>query len=241
MTIKAFLISGILLLTAVLTVIFFVFNGGEDELSRVSIATTEEVDFDNGTAHTADAGIAVISSNQPEQIPDIIRMSTTQVQGRTDNPDNIWQDADDTLTFGGFTITAPALDGDSIGILIIPDIGLSARVYEGDDDMALMEKGVARFRHTSAWEGHIGLSAHNINMNGTPGLFLNIHTLKEGAIIRYETALGVREYSVERIFEVDEYDWSVLSRTQENRISMVTCITGKPQLRLIVTAVEAAN
>ena len=68
-TIKAFLISGILLLAAVLTVIFFAFNGGENEESRVSITTTGEVDFDSGTAHTADAGIAVISNDRLEQIP----------------------------------------------------------------------------------------------------------------------------------------------------------------------------
>jgi len=238
---RAVIIAGVLLAAVLALVLALVFGGSEAEPPRVVMFTTEEVDFDSGAAHTADAGIAVIGGNRSEQSqPDVIRMSTTQVQGTTDNPDTIWQNDDESLTHGGFTIAVPALDGESIGILTIPDIGLSARVYEGEDNMELMEKGVARFRHTSAWEGHIGLSAHNINLNGTPGHFLHIHTLNEGAVIRYETALGVREYAVERVFSVDENDWSALSRTPENRLSLVTCITGSPQLRLVVTAVEIA-
>lgn len=243
---KAFIIISVILVLVIAFVLAFVFSSGDALPSRTAITTTTEVDFEGGAVHTADAGIAVVG--QCDAAPtllrgdltqdDVIKM-TTQVQGTTDNPDTIWQ-SDESLTHGGFTIAVPAMDGDSIGILAIPDIGVSARVYEGEDDMAMMEKGVARFRHTSAWEGHIGLSAHNINLDGTPGHFLNIHTLKEGAVIRYETALGIREYAVESVFEVDEYDWSKLSRTQENRISLVTCITGKPTSRLVVTGVEIA-
>lgn len=241
---KIYIIAGILLVIMAALVLVFALGGGESEPPRIALSTTEEIDFDSGAAHTADAGIAVIGQRDAAPTPplgnitqdDIISL-TTHMQGTTKNPDTIWQD-DDTLTYGGFTIAVPAMDGDSIGILTIPDIGVSARVYEGEDDMAMMAKGIARFRHTSAWDGHIGLSAHNINLNGSPGHFLNIHTLAEGAVIRYETALGVREYAVESVFEVDENDWSALARTQENRISLVTCITGKPTLRLIVTGIE---
>jgi len=207
-------------------------GGSEAEPPRIAISITDDVDFDSGAAvignYADDSSVAVSDITM-----------RTQMQGTTNNPDTIWH-GDENRTHGGFTIAVPALDGESIGILTIPDIGLSARVYEGEDNMETMEKGVARFRHTSAWEGHIGLSAHNINLNGTPGHFLNIHKLKEGAVIRYETALGVREYAVERVFPVAEHDWSALSRTPENRISLVTCITGSPQLRLVVTAVEIA-
>jgi len=240
---KVFIIASVVLVIIVAFVLAFVFGGGEAEPNRIEISTTEDVDFDNGAAHTADAGIAVIGSKPGQNpadnpvVPDVVRMSTTQVQGTADSPDAVWADAD-SLTHGGFTIAVPTMDGESIGLLTVPDIGLSVRVYEGENDMAMMEKGVARFRHTSAWEGHIGLSAHNINLNGTPGHFLNIHTLQNGAVIRYETALGVREYAVDNVFEVDEYDWSALARTQENRISLVTCITGKSTHRLVVTGAE---
>ena len=237
---KTILLAGGVFL-AVACVMVFAFVGGEADPPRIAINTTEEADFYSEAAsnpHTAEGGIAVVGVPAPmSEAPADIIMRTRTVS-TTDNPDTIWQDAGTAHTHGGFTIATPAMDGESIGILTIPNLGIAARVYEGEDDMAMMEKGVARFRHTSAWEGNIGLSAHNINLNGTPGYFLNIHTLEVGDIIRYETYLGLREYAVERVFSVDQYDWSALSRTQENRITLVTCITGYPELRLVVTAVE---
>ena len=38
--------------------------------------------------------------------------------------------------------------------------------------------------------------------------------------------------------EIAGDDWSYLSRTDDNRITMITCITGKPDLRLMVQARE---
>jgi len=197
-----------------------------------------EIDFQNPDiqVHTAADGIAVVGTPVSYEIigPDIVPTSNgTRI---TSDPATIWQ-ADASPTHGGFTLPVQ-MDGDSIGVLTIPDIGLSVRVYDGEDEMELMERGVAHFRHTSAWDGNVGLSAHNINLDGTPGYFLNIHTLQPGAIIRYETALGTREYRVETVKEISEMDWSWLNRTQDNRISMITCITGKPAMRLAVQAVE---
>jgi LPXTG-site transpeptidase (sortase) family protein len=130
------------------------------------------------------------------------------------------------------------MDGDSIGVLTIPDIDLSVRVYETGDDMADMERGAAHFKSTSAFDGNIGLSAHNVNFSGTPGYFYSLHTLAPGAVIQYETALGSREYAVESITEIDEMDWTPLERTEDNRITLITCITGKPTMRLCVTGTE---
>ena len=101
-----------------------------------------------------------------------------------------------------------------------------------------MERGAAHFKSTSAWMGNIGISAHNVNLNGTPGYFLNLYTLEKGDIITYETALGVREYVVDSVMEISENDWSLLDRTEDNRITLITCITGKPALRLAVVGAE---
>ena len=177
---RAVIIVSILFIVVAALVLALTFGVNEAEPPRVVMFTTEEVDFDSGAAHTADAGIAVISGQrQRDAAPtplrgaltedDSIRI-TTQMQGTTNNPDNIWHDADTTHTHGGFTIAVPAMDAESIGILTIPDIGLSARVYEGEDNMEAMEKGIARFRHTSAWEGHIGLSAHILTSTERRGI-----------------------------------------------------------------------
>ena len=68
--------------------------------------------------------------------------------------------------------------------------------------------------------------------------FRDIHKLAEGDIIRYKTALGEREYRVTEVKEISEDDWTALGRTEDNRLTLITCITGKPNMRLMVQAVE---
>ena len=178
-------------------------------------------------AHSAEDGIAVVVPAKPEEKRPALAVA---------DPADIWE-AESSPTHGGFTLPV-AMDGDSIGILTIPGIGLSVRVYESDSDMEDMERGAAHFKSTSAWMGNIGISAHNVNLNGTPGYFLNLYTLEKGDIITYETALGVREYVVDSVMEISENDWSLLDRTEDNRITLITCITGKPALRLAVVGAE---
>ena len=54
----------------------------------------------------------------------------------------------------------------------------------------------------------------------------------------YKTALGEREYKVAKVKEITEDDWSFLTRTEDNRLTLNTCITGKPNMRLMVQALE---
>ncbi len=205
-------------------------------------------------AHTAEDGIAVVNmtkatvengvgtveksySNAASYAPTPAETSSPAAPvSYTADPSTIWQN-EAAPTGGGFTMPVE-MDGGSIGILTIPDIGLSVLVYESDDAMEDMDKGAAHFKSTSAWQGNIGLSAHNINFDGSAGYFLNLYTLKAGAVIQYETALGVREYAVESVKEIAETDWSMLGRTEDNRVTLITCVKGKPALRLCVQAVE---
>lgn len=191
-------------------------------------ATGSEVDFaaPELRVHTAEDGIAVVNPATAEAAP--LRAVS--------DPAEIWQ-GDATPTHGGFTLPV-AMDDESIGILTIPDLGLSVRVYESGSEMEDMEKGAAHFKSTSAFDGNIGISAHNVNLDGTNGYFLNLHSLEKGAVIQYETALGQREYTVDTIKEIAESDWSMLGRTEDNRITLITCITGKPAMRLCVQATE---
>ena len=193
--------------------------------------TTSEVDFDNpeATFHTADEGSALIAAPRGE---------TPATTAHISHPDEIWV-KDTAHTYNNFTLPEAAqMDDESIGILTIQDIGLSVRVYESADQMEDMQKGVAHFKSTSAWDGTIGLSAHNVNLDGSAGYFLNLHKLQSGAEIQYTTALGTRDYVVESVKEIAQADWSGLGRSEDNRIVLITCITGKPTMRLMVTAKE---
>ena len=127
-----------------------------------------------------------------------------------------------------------------MGLLTIPKLDLSAPVYETDEggEMESMTKGVAHFAITSAWEGNIGLCSHNVAPAGAVAYFRDIHQLAEGDIVRYKTALGERQYTVIEVKEIMEDDWSFLGRTDDNRLTLITCITGKPNMRLMVQALE---
>ena len=125
----------------------------------------------------------------------------------------------------------------SIGLLSIPKLKLSVNVFETDDEMEAMTHGLAHFKTTSAWSGNIGVCGHNVNFDLTDGYFKNLHTLKTGDIISYNTALGSRTYTVETVAEISETDWSYLGRTEDDRITLITCISGKPTMRLVVQAI----
>ena len=43
---------------------------------------------------------------------------------------------------------------------------------------------------------------------------------------------------MEKKIEIDSYDWSCLNSTNDNRITLITCIDDKPDKRLVVQAVE---
>jgi len=140
---------------------------------------------------------------------------------------------------GNYTLPEQAQMSDgSIGVLTIPKLSLSVNVFETGDEMEAMTKGLAHFKTTSAWSGNIGLAGHNVNPNLTDGFFKDIHTLKEGDVLTYKTALGTRSYAVTTIKEIAASDWSYLGRMEENKLTLITCITGKPNSRLVVQASE---
>jgi LPXTG-site transpeptidase (sortase) family protein len=155
------------------------------------------------------------------------------------NPDEIW--TADTYA-GNHTFAEQAqMQNGSIGLLTIPKLRLSVNVYESPDNLEAMEKGVAHFPSTSAFDSNVGLSAHNQNFDGSDGYFKDLHTLEQGDIVMYKTALGERSYEVSSITTIAASDWSPLYHTDDNRLTMITCITGQQDKRLCVVAIESAS
>lgn len=122
----------------------------------------------------------------------------------------------------------------SIGTLRIPGIDLKVTAYDGDTYEA-MKKGVGHIASTSAWDGNIGLVGHN---RGSNDYFRKLKNLELGDEITYKTKLGTREYEVTFIGRISETDWSRLQYTDDNRITLITCVEDVPDKRLCVQAVE---
>lgn len=117
----------------------------------------------------------------------------------------------------------------------IPSIDLVAPISEGTSQEVMMEY-VGHFENTSIWKGNIGLAAHN---RGYPiNYFAKLKNLKEGDKIIYKTKTGTNTYLVKLITIIEDTDWSYLQETEENRITLITCVENKPDKRLCIQGIQ---
>ena len=121
-----------------------------------------------------------------------------------------------------------------LGTLRIPAIGLSVRVYEGTDSSTLM-KGAGHFKGTSIWDGNCAIAGHN---RGVRDDFGDLHTLERGDTITWTTKLGVRTYEVTSVQKVKETDTSGTAPSNENKLTLYTCVRNQRAYRWQVQAVE---
>lgn len=122
----------------------------------------------------------------------------------------------------------------SLGTLEIPAIGLTVNIVQGTDSSALA-KGAGHFEETSIWDGNVALAAHNRGVNNHFG---QIHTLEVGDVITLTTKLGTRSYEVTSVSRVSETDTSGLVSSDENIITLYTCVRDQRDLRWCVVASE---
>lgn len=117
----------------------------------------------------------------------------------------------------------------------IPVIGLNAPIAEGTTQ-EIMREYVGHFENTSYWKGNIGLAAHN---RGFPiNYFEKVKDLEIGDEIIYRTPEGEKIYEINFYKIIEDTDWSYLQETQDNRITLITCVSNKPNKRLCVQAKE---
>ena len=128
-------------------------------------------------------------------------------------------------------ITTETLNNDkSIGTIKISKINFEGQIYEGTS-LDILEKGVGHFDNSPYLDGNVCLAAHN-----TKKFWENLKILKKDDIITYESFLGTREYKVSEITEIEETDWSKLENTDENNLTLITCVKGNKPKRLCVSA-----
>lgn len=127
------------------------------------------------------------------------------------------------------------LNENIIGILEIPKIGLIAPVQEGTSEETL-KVAVGHFSESSYWTGNIALASHNRSQY--VHYFEKINELQIDDEIIYKTKFGSRAYEVYESNIIDETDWSVIENTNENKITLITCVKNAPESRLCVKARE---
>ena len=126
-------------------------------------------------------------------------------------------------------------DKDVIGILEISKIGLEGPIKEGSASEVLRNY-IGHIENTSWKNGNIGLAAHN--RGNTYSYFARINELNIGDEIRLKTNDMEKIYKVCLKEVIEETNWKYLENTNDNRVTLITCIKDKPNLRLCVQAKE---
>ena len=99
-----------------------------------------------------------------------------------------------------------------------------------------MNEYIGHFQNTSLWNGNIGLAAHN---RGYPvNYFGRIKELTIGDEVIYRCPNGERKYEVELITVISDTDWHYLQLSQENKITLITCVENRPNYRRCIQAIE---
>lgn len=120
----------------------------------------------------------------------------------------------------------------AIATLEIPSINFKDIVIEGTTQDSLAQS-IGLFEHSSILQGNVCLAGHN-----TTRFLANLKNVKQGDIIKYSSCLGNKEYQIETIKQIEETDWSMLEDTNDNRITIITCVKNQPNLRLCVQGIE---
>ena len=128
------------------------------------------------------------------------------------------------------------IPNDVIGTLEIPKINLKAQIKEGVD-LDTLKTDIGHFPNSSIWNGNIALASHNRGSN-VAHYFQDINKLEKGDLIIYKSEMGERRYKVTDILEIGSTDWSKIEDTKENKITLITCVANKPELRLCVQGEE---
>lgn len=136
--------------------------------------------------------------------------------------------SDETMTGSDSLLYA---DG-TLGMLKVPKLGLNVKVYEGENNL---EKGVGHFTDTAVFTGNVAIAGHNRGVNS---YFGGIHNLKAGDEITYTTKLGTKKYAVTSVRKINAADFSFLRETQDNRLTLITCVKNEPNFRWCVQAKE---
>lgn len=122
-----------------------------------------------------------------------------------------------------------------IGFIIIPILNLKAPIKEGTTG-DILKYSVGHFKGTGLWNGNVALASHN--GGSYAHYFSRINELKNGEEIIYITNMGERRYKVEKNKIIEETDLQILKNTEENIITLVTCVNGTRNKRQCIIGKE---
>lgn len=119
--------------------------------------------------------------------------------------------------------------------LEIPKIALVANIKEGTTKEILNEY-IGHFSETQKESGNIGLAGHNRGYK--VNYFQDLKLLKKGDEIKYRYNGKEKEYVVEKCRIIKDTEWEYLENTEDNRLTLITCVENQPEYRRCIQAIE---
>ena len=119
--------------------------------------------------------------------------------------------------------------------LKIQKINLEAKINEGTTK-EVMDEYIGHFEETPKELGNVGLAAHNRGYKNN--YFENLKKLQIGDEITYIYKGKEKNYKVSKISIIKDTDWSMLENTEENELTLITCVENEPEYRRCVKAEE---
>lgn len=117
----------------------------------------------------------------------------------------------------------------------IPKISLVANIKEGTT-RDILNQYVGHFEQTQREDGNIGLAAHNRGYK--VNYFEKLKLLEKGDEIKYQYNGTEKIYEVEKCRIIKETEWEYLENTEENMLTLITCVENEPEYRRCIQAIE---
>ena len=100
-----------------------------------------------------------------------------------------------------------------------------------------MNKYIGHFSESKKWIGNVCLAAHNRGYENN--YFSDLKKLKEEEKIYYYYENSCKEYIVVRNIIIKDTDLSYLENTEDNMLTLITCVENEPNYRRCVQAIES--
>lgn len=117
----------------------------------------------------------------------------------------------------------------------IPKISVDAPIKSGTTQ-DILATAVGHFEESKYWNGNVALAGHNRGYNCN--FFEKLKYLDIGDRIFYSTENGTREYQVVLNKIIKQTDWTYIKNTEDNRLTLITCVENMYEYRRCIQAVE---
>ena len=165
----------------------------------------------------------------------LIQMFSSQYKIQTEINQDIMKEQQKSNFIEAESTISQNQEKNEIWKIEIPKISLIADIKDGTTKEVLNQY-VGHFEETQKENGNIGLAGHNRGYE--VNYFQNLKLLKEGDTIIYTHNEFIKEYEVEKNRIIKDTDWKYLENTEDNRLTLITCVENEPEYRRCIQAIE---